>query len=75
LIKDSLAPSISHGFYSWIDRRGPSNMISEPGGLEFEPRPHTNSAARNSHLQKSIRWVAQTSGPPEGSSGTLAGTQ
>jgi hypothetical protein len=50
-------------------------MISEPGGLEFEPRPHTNSAARNSHLQKSIRWVAQTSGPPEGSSGTLAGTQ
>jgi hypothetical protein len=38
LIKGPLAPSISPGFYSRTDRRGPSIMVSESGGLEFEPR-------------------------------------
>jgi hypothetical protein len=37
-IKVSLAPSISPEFYS--RRRSFSIMVSEPGGLKFEPRPH-----------------------------------
>jgi hypothetical protein len=39
LIKDPLTPSISLGFYSQTGRGGSSNMVSEPGGFEFEPRP------------------------------------
>jgi hypothetical protein len=39
LIKGHLAPLISPEFYSRIDRWGPSIVLSEPGGLEFEPRP------------------------------------
>jgi hypothetical protein len=50
LIKGFLTPSISHGFYSWTGRKGPSIMVYEPGGLEFEPRPRIISAARNSCL-------------------------
>jgi hypothetical protein len=38
LIKYPLTPFIPPVFYSWIGI-GASNMVSEPGGLEFEPRP------------------------------------
>jgi hypothetical protein len=38
LIK-GLAPSISLGFYSKTGRGGASNLVSEPGDLEFKPRP------------------------------------
>jgi hypothetical protein len=34
--KGHLIFSISPKFYSLIDRRGSSNMVSELGGLEFE---------------------------------------
>jgi hypothetical protein len=39
LIKGLITHSISPKFYSWTDRRGSSNMVSESGGLEFEPWP------------------------------------
>jgi hypothetical protein len=37
--KSPLTPSISPEFYNQTRREGPSNMVSEPGGLEFELRP------------------------------------
>jgi hypothetical protein len=36
LIKDALVYSISLRFYNWTAIEGPSNMLSEPGGLGFE---------------------------------------
>jgi hypothetical protein len=39
LIKASLAPSMSPRFYGYTGQVGLSNMVSEPGGLEFESRP------------------------------------
>jgi hypothetical protein len=43
MIKDSPTPSISSEFYSRTDKEGGgfSNMVSEAGGLEFEPQNHT----------------------------------
>jgi hypothetical protein len=37
LIKDSITYSILSEFYSRIDRKRPSNMVSELGNLEFKP--------------------------------------
>jgi hypothetical protein len=70
LIKDSLAPSISPGHYGWTGRGEPSNMVSEPGDLEFEPRVHIfqlfvilpTEVYGGAH-------VAQTSGPLSGAAG------
>jgi hypothetical protein len=60
LIKSSLIPSILPEFYSWTDRGGRYNVISELGGIEFEPQPHINSDTRNFCLQKSIRWSSRS---------------
>jgi hypothetical protein len=38
-IKDPLTPSISPKFYSRTGRWGSYNLVSEVGGIEFEPRP------------------------------------
>jgi hypothetical protein len=35
-------------------------LVSKLGCLDFEPRSCINSVARNSHLQKSIRWGSRS---------------
>jgi hypothetical protein len=37
LIKGHVVPSISPRLYSWTNRGGPSNLVTEPEGLESKP--------------------------------------
>jgi hypothetical protein len=62
--KSSLTPSISPEFYSWIGRGGPSNLVSEPGGLEFEPQPRIPLRVIPAYRSPyGGARIAQTSGP------------